>query len=261
MTVQLADAGVQIGGQWLVRGVSLSVEPGQVTALVGPNGSGKSTLLRLLAGIWRPSEGTALLNGEAIAGMNRRAAARSITLVPQNPHIDIPFTVREVVSMGRYPHLGRFDAPGSHDFDATQAALVRADVAHLANRRVNELSGGEFQRVVIARSLATESDVILLDEPTAGLDLNHSLETLEMLHQLAEAGAAIAIALHDLNAASRWADVTALLQDGQLVACGRTSEVLTDERVSPVFGVEIERLRAATGTPVLVFRNRSQTDR
>ena len=258
MSIRLESAGVQIDRHWLVRDVSLEISPNCVTALVGPNGSGKSTVLRLLAGLWRPSEGTASLDRVAMAGLRRRALARRVAFVPQNPRIDVPFTVRHVVSMGRHPHLGRFESPRGRDFDAVEEALARVYVLQLADPRLNELSGGEFQRVVIARSLATEAEAILLDEPTSSLDLDHSLETLELLGQLAAEGKAVAVALHDLNAVARWADRAVLLHRGKLRAHGPTSEVLTDELLVPVFEVEIERLRTASGATSLVFHRRGR---
>ena len=258
MSLLLHRAGVRVHEQWLVRDVSIKVAPGRLTAVVGPNGSGKSTLLRLLAGLWKPAEGRVTLDGEAIAGLRCRALARRVTFVPQNPRIDVPFHVRDVVDMGRHPHLGRFDAPGPRDREAVEAAMVRVDVARLADRRVNELSGGEFQRVVIARSLATEADVLILDEPTASLDPDHALAMHELLGDLVAEGKAVALALHDLNAALRWADDAVLLEGGRLQACGPTGDVLTNERLGPVFDVEIERQRSPRGVSTLVFHRRER---
>ena len=258
MSLRLEHAGVRIEEQWLVRDVSIEVAPGCLTAVVGPNGSGKSTVLRLLAGLWKPVEGRVTLDGEAIAGLRRRAFARRVTFVPQNPRIDVPFTVRDLVDMGRHPHLGRFDAPGRRDREAVEAAMTRVDVVQLADRRVNELSGGEFQRVVIARSLATEADVLVLDEPTASLDPDHALAMYELLKDLSSEGKAVALALHDLNAAHRWADNAVLLEGGRLQACGSAAEVLASERLGPVFDVEIERQCSPRGVPTLVFHRRKR---
>ena len=202
-----------------------------MTALVGPNGSGKSTVLRLLAGLWRPTKGVATINGTSLAAVPRPALAQRVVFVPQDTHIDVPFSVRDVVGLGRHPHIGRFEAPGPRDAAAIDAALDRADVAHLAHRLVNELSGGERQRALIARSLATEAEVLLFDEPTSNLDVDHSLETLELLQQLAAEGKAVPVALHDLNAVARWADHAALLHEGRLKGCGRASEVFRDDLV------------------------------
>ena len=257
MSLRLERAGMKIAGRWLVRDVSLAIEPAQVTALVGPNGSGKSTVLRLLAGLWRPTWGRAVMDDADLAGMARRRIARRVAFVPQDTHIDFAFSVREVVQMGRHPHVGRFETPGRQDADAVEQALDRADVTHLADRLVNELSGGERQRVVLARSLATEADAILLDEPTSNLDIDHSLETLKLLKDLATDGKAVAVALHDLNAVARWADHAALMDAGRLKDCGPVRDVLRNELVEPVFGVEVERIRSATGAETLIFHRRS----
>ena len=257
MSLRLEQVGKEIDGRWLVRDVSLSIESAQVTALVGPNGSGKSTVLRLLAGLWRPTNGRAAMDGVDLTGMARRLIARRVAFVPQDTHVGFAFSVREVVEMGRHPHIGRFEAPGPKDAAAVEEALDRADVTHLADRLVNELSGGERQRVVLARSLATEAQVILLDEPTSNLDIDHSLETFKLLKDLANEGKAVAVALHDLNAVARWADHAALMHAGRLRDCGPVRDILRDELVESVFGVDVERIRSATGAETLVFHHRS----
>lgn len=253
MNLSLRNAGIQIDGRSLIRDVSVSVESERVTAVVGPNGAGKSTVLRLLAGLWEPTEGRAELNGEDLAKLPRQAIAREVTFVPQDTRVDFAFTVRDVVAMGRYPHVGRFDSLGTADNEAVNAALAQADVAHLEHRFANELSGGERQRVLIARSLATEARAILLDEPTANLDIDHKLETLDLLQGLAGEGKAVAVALHDLNAVMRWADRVALMNAGRLQAFGAVGDVLRDELIEPVFGVKVERLMPTNGSQTLVF--------
>ena len=253
MSLSLRNAGIQIDGRSLIRDVSLSVESESVTAVVGPNGSGKSTVLRLLAGLWQPTEGRAELNGDDLVQLPRQAIAQKVSFVPQDTRIDFAFTVRDVVGMGRHPHVGRFDSLGAADLEAVDSALARADVAHLEQRLVNELSGGERQRVLIARSLATEAEALLLDEPTASLDIDHSLETLELLQELARDGKAVAVALHDLNAVMRWADRVALLNAGRLQAFGTVGDVVRDDLIEPVFGVRVERILSASGGESLVF--------
>ncbi len=260
MSLRLERASLRIGARHLVRDVTVEVAPARITALIGPNGAGKSTALRLMAGLWKPTGGRASLDGTALPRLSRRLLARRISFVPQDTHVDVPFTVRELVAMGRHPHLGRFDDPGPTDDAAVAAAMSRADVAHLADRPVTELSGGERRRAVIARSLATGSNVILLDEPTANLDVDHVIETLTLLRELAAGGATIALALHDLNVVSRWADTVAVLQDGRLRAAGPPTEVLDDDLVASVFGVRVERLSAGDGRPALVFHRRRADD-
>ena len=215
-------------------------------------------MLRLLAGLWKPTEGQAELDGHDLALLPRQAVARHVTFVPQDARIEFGFTVRDVVEMGRFPHVGRFDSLGAADSAAIDTALERADVAQLADRRVNELSGGEQQRVLIARSLATEAEVILLDEPTASLDIDHSIETLDLLQELAHDGKAVAVALHDLNVVTRWADRVALMNAGRLQSFGKVEAVLRDDLIETVFSVRVERIASSTGNETLLFHRLQQ---
>ncbi len=258
MSLSLDDGGLSIEGRWLVRGASVRIQPGQLTALLGPNGSGKSTLLRLLAGVWAPTEGTVTLDGEPLARVSRRALARTVALVPQDTHIAFAFSVREVVAMGRHAHLGRFERERQSDRDAIAQAMARADVTAIADRDATELSGGERQRVLIARSLATEASHLLLDEPIASLDVAHALDVLALCRRLADDGHAIAVALHDLNLARRFATHAVLLQEGAVVASGAIDRVLTTANIGEVFGVTVS---IATAPPpetgaVYVFSKR-----
>jgi iron complex transport system ATP-binding protein len=255
MKLALQNAGLEIDGRRIVRGVSLELRGGSLLALIGPNGSGKSTLLRLLGGLWQPSEGAALLDGQSLKALPRRAIARGIAYTPQDTHLDFAFTVREIVMMGRHPHLGRFQPEGELDRAAAGEAMRRADVAQLAERFVTELSGGERQRVLIARSLATEAPIILLDEPTANLDIAHALDLLALCRALAREGKAIAIALHDLNLAARFADEIVLLDRGVVAACGATAAVLSPEIIGEVFGVQVKRASSESGEEVFLFHH------
>lgn len=253
MNLSLKEAGIRVDGRWLVRDVSLDVRPGRVQAVVGPNGAGKSTVLRLLAGLWKPTAGRVEMDGLPLPAMRRRAVARRVAFVPQDTHVGFAFSVREIVAMGRHPHVGRFEAPGRRDSAAVDSAMDRADVRHLADRLANELSGGERQRVLIARSLATEADFLLLDEPTANLDIDHALDTFQLLKELAAEGKAVAVALHDLNAVVRWADGVTVLNAGRLEAGGPVGEVLSDRLLRAVFNVGVERLVADGKGTALVF--------
>jgi iron complex transport system ATP-binding protein len=257
--LELHGAGVEIEGRWLVRAASLALRPGRLTALVGPNGSGKTTLLRMFAGLWQPSEGTVTLDGRDLRTIGRRELARRVAFVPQDTHIEFAFTVRDVVAMGRHPHLGRFEREGPKDRRCIDEAMARADIKHLADRLVTELSGGERQRVVIARSLATEADAILLDEPTANLDIAHALAVLGLCRKLADDGKTVALAIHDLNAAARYATQVALVSAGCVIACGPPDEVLTDAAIQKVFGVRAERAIVAGGETMFLFHHDART--
>ena len=254
MILELQDAGVETDGRWLVRHATLALKPGHLTALVGPNGSGKTTLLRLFGGLWRPSEGRALLDGRDLGTIRRQELARRVAFTPQDTHLEFAFTVRDVVGMGRHPHLGRFQRETERDTRAVAEAMRRADVAHLAERPVTELSGGERQRVLIARSLATQADAILLDEPTANLDIAHALDVLDLCRRLADEGKTIGLAIHDLNLAARYSTEIALVRAGALVATGAPDEVLSDAGIMDVFGVRAERAHAPTGEIVFFFQ-------
>jgi iron complex transport system ATP-binding protein len=232
--------------------------PGSILAIVGPNGSGKSTLLRCMAGLWPASEGHVTIDGSRLDEFRRAEIARMVTYVPQDTRFDFDFTVREIVLMGRYAHRGRFDRQTAEDVRAARDAMVRADVAHLEDRPVTQLSGGERQRVLIARSLATRAAILLLDEPTANLDIDHALELLELCRTLAREGRTLAVATHDLNAVYNLADCVALIDRGRLVACGEPAAVMTSDNLRRVFHVQAESLMNSDGTPVLLFR-RCQT--
>lgn len=253
-SLALHDAGVKIEDRWLVRHATLELHPQQLTALVGPNGSGKTTLLRLLAGLWHTSEGRGTLDNADLRSLGRRFVARRVSFVPQDTHLAFDFTVRETIAMGRHPHLGRFEREGPCDREAIAEAMARADVAHLAERAVTELSGGERQRVVIARSLATRAGAILLDEPTANLDIAHALDVLDLCQQLTAEGTTICVALHDLNLAARYAAQAVLLSGGSIIAAGPPDEVLTNAAIAAVFGVRAERAALASGESIFLFR-------
>jgi iron complex transport system ATP-binding protein len=218
-------------------------------------------VLRLLAGLWKPSAGEAQFDQRPLREYSRRELARHVTFVPQDTRVEFGFTVRDIVSMGRHPHLGRFDTEREEDRRAVWEALDRADLLHLTERPVNELSGGERQRVLIARSLATAADVILFDEPTSNLDVDHSLEILELIRRLCRDGKAVVLSLHDLNAVSRCADRVAVLHRGGLHAFGSAGETLQAAIVEPVFSVQMERLHNSDGDSVLFFHRGRHANR
>jgi iron complex transport system ATP-binding protein len=241
-------------GRPILDSISLTVTSGTLAAIVGPNGSGKSTLLRVLAGLWRASSGTVLLDGLPLERFRRRDLARRVAFVPQDTRIDFSFTVEEVVAMGRYAHRRRFAKEGREDHGAIEAAIERCDVSHLRAFPANALSGGERQRVLIARSLAAMPEVVVLDEPTASLDIEHALDILQLCRELACEGRAVVLATHDLDAAAHYAGTVELLDHGRLVASGAPEDVLSPASVRRVFGVRGEVVHTVDGAPHLVFQ-------
>jgi len=251
--IALKNVGYEIEGRWLVRNVNVSLRAGNFTSLIGPNGSGKTTLMRLMTGLLLPSEGQVKLNDKHLDEYTRREIAQNITFVPQDTHIDFAFTVKEIVTMGRHPHLGKFGRETAKDTYAVNEALERADVADLANRYVTELSGGERQRVIIARSLATEAEVLLLDEPTANLDIAHAIDVLELCRKLADEGKTVCTALHDINASARYSNEVILMNKGELISQGLTENVLKEDKLNEVFQVCADQTQAADGKPIFTF--------
>jgi iron complex transport system ATP-binding protein len=223
-----------------VSNLTVEIPRGATTAVLGPNGSGKSTLLRLLLGILRPTSGSVEYAGRAIGGWGREALAREVGVVPQGEEAVFPMTVRELVAMGRYPHLGPWRRERDEDRRAVDAAMHRCDVAELAARAVPTLSGGERQRARLARALAQEAGTLALDEPTAALDVAHEMAIFELLRDLGHAGRTVLIVTHNLNLAARYADRLVLLDGGTLAAEGTPAQVLTRETVERVYGWPVE---------------------
>jgi iron complex transport system ATP-binding protein len=239
--------------QRALGGVTVTARAGELVGLVGPNGAGKSTLVRLVAGLAQPSAGTVRLAGLDPARAPRRAVARVAALVPQEPRVAWPFTVREAVMMGRAPRQGLLAMASRFDRGAVEGALEACDLVHLAHRRVDALSGGERRRVFFARALAQEPRVLLLDEPTAFLDLGHQVAAMRMAQVAARAGLCVVAVLHDLNLAAAACDRVVVMAAGTVVADGPPADVLTSERVGEVWGVAVWRgTNADTGAPVVL---------
>jgi iron complex transport system ATP-binding protein len=227
---------VELGGTTVVDGVSLSTESGTFVGLIGPNGAGKTTVLRAFNGALSPVRGFVEVAGERIDRLGSKAASRLVATVPQDTSVAFDFTARETVRMGRTPHLSRFGGWDDADAAAVERAMARTDVADLASRAVTDLSGGERQRVLIARALAQETPLLLLDEPTASLDINHQVRTLELVRTLVSEGKTAVAAIHDLNLAAHYCDELFLLSEGRVVAAGPPADVLTEAHLEGAFG-------------------------
>src|SRR5580692_4905425 len=229
------------GARPILDGVSLEVERGTIVGLLGPNGSGKTTLLRIVSGMLKPQSGTVILDGEPVSTLTRRRLARRLAVVPQETHSTFDFTVLDIVLMGRYPHLGAFELEGVADLAIARDALAATGTDGLEQRAFATLSGGEKQRVVIASAIAQEADLLLLDEPTASLDLGYQFEVATLLERLnRERGTTMVVSTHDLNLAAALCARIILLKDGRVIAHGATSEVLTEANVRSVYGVEAD---------------------
>lgn len=235
---RLESAGLVLDGRAIVKSVSLEVYPGEVLALVGPNGAGKSSILSLLAGDSEATTGRAMLGDKDVTKYRPDEAARLRAVLLQANQVSFPFSVEEVVEMGRAPwaRTPQF----ADDDDAIEEALRLADVDHLSERVFTQLSGGERARVSLARVLAQRTPLVLLDEPTAALDLKHQESVMETLRGLANQGRAVVVVIHDLSVAAGYADRVAMVVEGKLEAIGSPSEVIVAERVSRVYGVEVD---------------------
>jgi iron complex transport system ATP-binding protein len=240
--------------QRVLQGVTAEITRGTILGILGPNGSGKTTLLRLLSGTRRPTQGQVLLEGTPLDTLPRRLVARRIAVVAQETQLAFEYSVMEMVLMGRHPHLGLFELEGPDDFAVARDALRATGTAALEGRRFSTLSGGEKQRVVIAAALAQSSDVLLLDEPTASLDLRYQLEVAAVLTSLnRDRNATIVISSHDLNLAAAVCRELVMLKDGHVIASGATADVLTPENVRQLYDVEADvRVHDGSGHLVVV---------
>jgi iron complex transport system ATP-binding protein len=245
----------------VVDGVSVRLAPGALTGILGPNGSGKTTLLRLLSGTRRPTSGRVRLGERPLEEMSRRDVARQIAVVPQETELAFEYTAIEMVLMGRHPHLGLFAVEGPDDIRIAEDAMASTGTSQLAARPFHQLSGGEKQRVVIAAALAQSATLLLLDEPTASLDLGYQLEVSSLLESLnREQGVTMALSTHDLNLAASICRELILMRDGRVIATGATADVLTPENVQRLYDVEADvHVHQTTGHVTVVPVRRIHT--
>jgi iron complex transport system ATP-binding protein len=239
MVYSLQNISFSYGDQRIFSNISLTLEAGLFHGILGPNGSGKTTLLDLLTGHLHPRQGNILYKNQNINDFSRRDMARKTALVPQDFRINFPFTVFQVVMMGRYPHLGRFSGPTQDDLDLVEQAMIAAGVKIFAHRYVTELSGGERQRVVFARALAQNARVLIMDEATSSLDIKHSLSLMRLVATEVQKSHVTAIAvMQDINLAARYCQTLLFLKNGRVAAHGPAKEVLTETIIREVFEVD-----------------------
>jgi len=239
-------------GRRVFSDLDTGVASGAVVGIIGPNGSGKSTLLRVLSGLLRPQSGRVLINGAPLASVSAMERARKIAFLPQAVNPAFALSVFEVVCLGRYPHVGAFGGIGPHDRAVAERCLLQTDALDLRNRDFLSLSGGERQRVLLASVLAQEPALVLLDEPTAALDIHHQVEVFALLRRLAYDGYGVAVVTHDLNLAGQFCDRLLLLGENHEVATGRPEEVLTAEQLTRAYNAPIRVDRhPALATPLI----------
>lgn len=231
----------------VLEDVTFEAGQGEILGVIGPNGSGKTTLLRCLNKVLKPRGGVILLNDTDLVSVRQKEIARLMGVVPQNSINRFAFTVLDTVMMGRFPHLGRFDKESAGDFDIARESLRLCGVEHLSSRLVTELSGGEFQKVIIARALAQQPRVLLLDEPTLHLDIHHQLDLLELLKALAGREKLIVIMVsHDINLAARYSNRVLVLKEGRIYKAGKPQDVLTPACLRVVYKIDIEVITSKT---------------
>lgn len=234
--------------------IDLRLDSGFFYGLIGPNGSGKSTLLDLISGYLQPENGSITLNDKPVSNYRRSSLARLLTLVPQSFAFNFDFNVYETVLMGRHPHIDRFSNPTEEDHNKVRAALETLEVDRLADRSIRHLSGGEKQRVTVARALAQDTEYILLDEVTANLDVNHAISIMKTLKNLTAQGRTVIAALHDLNMALAFCDRVIVLNDGKLHAYGNAAEIVNSGMVADIYQVSSDILKTTNGTHQLLYR-------
>ena len=223
----------------VIDDISLALVPGKFYGIIGPNGSGKTTMLDLLARHRLPDEGDIFYLGKALSSFSKKELSRKIALVPQNFYINFPFTVKEIVMMGRYPHIPRFSAPSSDDLNILQNVMQQTEINEFADRYITELSGGERQRVVFARALAQDTPVLILDEATSSLDINFSINLLNIAEQrVKQNGDTVVAVMQDINLAAGYCDYLVFMSHGRIAAHGETDSVLNPETLRSVFNVE-----------------------
>lgn len=224
----------------ILNGINISISPGQMIGILGANGAGKSTLLKILCGVLKPKIGEALFNGEALSKMDRRDIAKGIAYIPQDPMFAFPFTVIEVVLMGRAPYIGRFEFERDEDREIAENALQAVGVLHLKDRLINEISSGERQLASIARGLVQEPEIMILDEPATYLDIKHRNEIMNILKDLKEnRGISIIAATHDIFSSLFFFDEIIILKEGNILAEGKTDYVVNSELLSSAYGTEV----------------------
>lgn len=249
--LKIEKVAFRYAAEWVLDGIDLEVNRGEVVGILGPNGSGKSTLLRVIEGLCEPERGKVFIKGTDIGKLSRVSLSREVAMVQQENHFSFSFSVLEVVLMGRFPYLGNFQFEGEEDLEVARKAMSATSTLSLSGRLINELSGGEKQRVLLARALTQEPSIILLDEPTAFLDLSYKKEIFDLISSLSrQTGVSALIVTHDIDLAARYCNRLLMLRNGRLHASGLPVEVLNAANIEAIFGCKvIVDINPVSGSP------------
>lgn len=238
--LQIENVSFSIDHKQILNNISLEVKKQSLHAIIGTNGSGKSSLLRIISRIWKMDEGNIYIDNKKITKFSRKELSQKITLVPQDTHLSFPIFVKDLVLLGRNPHIKRFHSYTAKDHEIALQAIQEIGIEHLINKRVTEISGGERQLVWIACALATQAPILLLDEPTAALDIYHKLCIFKILKQLQNKGLTIIVVLHELQEAYSFFDTVSLMEQGHIYSTGHPSEILTEQNIEKIFNVHTQ---------------------
>lgn len=258
MTIKSKNVSFKYGTNLVLNDISLNFKKGSLYGILGPNGSGKTTFLKILNGILKLKYGVVSINKKNIKNLSSREIARIIAFVHQSSPLNFSYSVREIIKMGRYSHIGRYSIESHEDREIIDEIIENFNLHEFANRNFNELSGGEQQKVIIARSIAQQSKILLLDEPTNHLDINYQIEFMEMLRQYIKEGKIVIIVLHDINLATQFCDKIVLLSEGRMKGFGNIEDIITKDNIKEVYNIEVAVRRNNVSNSVFITPLRTE---
>lgn len=256
--ISVNDLEFSYGNRKVIDSVSFNLNPGEILGILGPNGSGKTTLIKLVGGILKKGKGRIEIMGKEIEKYSRKELARKLAIVPSDLEPGFDFSVYDMVAMGRYPYLGLFDTFSPEDIEIIEKSMRSTGIMELSGHSIREISGGEKQRMLIARALAQNTDILLMDEPTSNLDIKYQVEILELIENIRKTGRAILLTMHDVNMAVRYCTRIALLSKGRIFSIGQPEMVISEESITAVYGIKGRVIRNGDGGIVYIIPEKIQ---